>query len=50
MRLDAPKSMQKRISGVSTRKQVLNLPPEPNESPEPTNVTVTDMGASLKWR
>src|SRR5262245_47692020 len=43
MRLEAPKSIQKRIPGASTRKQVLNRPPEPNESPEPTNVMLTDM-------
>src|SRR5262245_6957500 len=43
MRLEAPKSMQNRTPGASTRKQALNRPPEPNESPEPTKVTLTDM-------
>src|SRR5215831_20386509 len=43
MRLEAPKSMQKRMRGASTRMHVLNRPPDPNESPEPTNVTLTDM-------
>jgi hypothetical protein len=45
-RLEAPKSMQKRIPGASMRKHVLNLPPDPKESPVPTNVTLTDIGLS----
>src|SRR5262245_15952097 len=47
IRLDAPKSMQKRMPGASTRMQVLKRPPEPNESPEPTKVTVVDMGVGF---
>ena len=38
-----PKSMQKRIPGASTRMRVLNRPPEPNESPEPAKVMLTDI-------
>ena len=30
-------------AGASTTMHVLNRPPDPNESPEPTNVTLTDM-------
>src|SRR5262245_4341387 len=47
IRLDAPKSMQKRMPGASTRMQVLKRPPEPNESPEPTKVTLVDMGVGF---
>src|SRR5258708_38950735 len=43
IRLEAPKSMAKRRLGVSTRKQVLNRPPEPKASPQPTNVTLVVM-------
>src|SRR5262249_2740940 len=47
IRLEAPKSMQKRMPGASTRMQVLKRPPEPNESPEPTKVTLVDMGVGF---
>jgi hypothetical protein len=43
IRLEAPKSMQNRMPGASTRMHVLNRPPEPKESPQPTNVTLTAM-------
>jgi hypothetical protein len=49
MRLEAPKSMQKRMPGASTRKHVLNRNPEPNESPQPANVTLTDMRRFRIW-
>src|SRR5262249_1460309 len=38
---------QKRMPGWSTGMQVLKRPPEPNESPEPTKVTVVDMGVGF---
>ena len=42
-RLVAPKSIANRTPGLSTRKQVLNRPPEPKASPHPTTVTVVVM-------
>lgn len=34
---EAPQSMRKLAAPRSTKKQVLNRPPEPNASPEPRN-------------
>src|SRR5262245_60189585 len=41
---EVPKSIAKRMPGASTRMQVWKRPPLPNESPEPTNRTLTAMG------
>lgn len=47
MRDELPKSTVKRIPGPSTRIHVWKRPPAPNASPEPTNLTVTDIAASV---
>src|SRR5688572_8713217 len=41
-----PKSIANRDRGPSTRMHVWNRPPLPNESPEPTNRTVTAIAAA----
>jgi hypothetical protein len=38
-----PEINAKANAGASTTMHVLNRPPDPNESPEPANVTLTDM-------
>src|SRR6185295_18896245 len=37
--VDAPQSIRNVLSTASRRKQVLNRPPEPNASPQPTMVS-----------
>src|ERR1700687_4765844 len=45
--LYAPKSMTNRKPGESTKMQVWKRPPDPNASPDPTKVTLTDIAFSV---
>src|ERR1700741_4205875 len=45
---DAPQSIRKLTCAPLTWKQVLNRPPEPNASPQPTNRNCIGCGPSLR--